>query len=73
MENDMSDVISSINVNQVLIAILEQYRELRVPSMKFMDTNTTNKELVIEYDKDGPAFTFKVRNMDAQKDDTQNA
>lgn len=60
---DIEGVVSSISLNQVLVAILEEHGQLTVPTLKFLDAKTSNKELVIDYDEDGPSFTFSLRDQ----------
>jgi hypothetical protein len=62
MTDDIQGLVTSISLNQVLVAILEEYKRLTVPTLKFLDIETTEKELVIDYDETGPSFTFSIRN-----------
>ena len=61
MTDDLEGVIQSISINQVLVALLEEYGKLTVPSLKFLDAAKNDKELVIDYDEEGPSFTFSLR------------
>ena len=61
MTDDIEGVISSVSISQILVAILETVGEVRVPTLTFLDASSTDKELVIEYDEDGPSFTFKLK------------
>lgn len=61
MTDNIEELVKSISMNQVLVALLEQYGKLTVPTLKFLDVNIDNKELVIDYDEDGPSFTFSLR------------
>jgi len=61
MTENMEDLIASININQVLVALLEEYGKLSVPTLKFLDLNSSEKELVIDYDEEGPSFIFSLR------------
>jgi hypothetical protein len=38
-----------------------------VPTLKFLDAAQTDKELVIDYDEDGPSFTFSLRDKVEQQ------
>jgi hypothetical protein len=58
---DLEGVIQAISINQVLVALLEEYGKLTVPSIKFLDAAKNDKELVIDYDEEGPSFTFSLR------------
>ena len=64
MTDDVEGLVTSINMNQVLVAILEEHGKLTVPTLRFLDVNVSNKELVIDYDETGPSFTFSLREND---------
>ena len=61
MTQDIEGLVSSISINQVLVAILEEYSKLTVPTLKFLDAKTSEKELVIDYNEEDPSFTFSLR------------
>jgi hypothetical protein len=69
MTNNVEDLIASINMTQVLVAILEEHKSVTVPTFKFLDANTLNKELVVEYNEEGPSFTFSLRENVKQSTD----
>lgn len=64
MIDDIEGLVTSISMNQVLVAILEEHGKLVVPTLRFLDANVSNKELVIDYDEEGPSFTFSLRDKD---------
>lgn len=61
MTEDIENLVASISLNRVLIALLEEYKELSVPTLRFLEVNDTDKELVIDYDEDGPSFKFSLK------------
>jgi len=65
MKDDIEGLVTSISMNQVLVAILEEHGKIVVPTLRFLDANVNNKELVIDYDEEGPSFTFSLRDIDA--------
>ncbi len=67
MTEDIEGLVTSISINQVLVAVLEEYKNLTVPTLRFLDAANTEKELVIDYDEEGPSFTFSLR----EKNDTE--
>jgi len=69
MTQDIEGLVTSISMNQVLVAILEEHGKLVVPTLRFLDANVSNKELVIDYDEEGPSFTFSLRDTDAVESD----
>lgn len=62
MTEETEGLIQSVSINQVLVSILEEYKKLTVPTIKFAEAANTDKELVIDYDENGPSFTFSLRN-----------
>jgi hypothetical protein len=67
MTQDIEGLVTSISINQVLVAVLEEYKKLTVPTLRFLDAGASEKELVIDYDEEGPSFTFSLR----EKNDTE--
>ena len=63
MTDNIEGLVASINMNQVLVAILEEHKKITVPTLRFLDVNSSNKELVIDYNEDGPSFTFSLREI----------
>jgi hypothetical protein len=61
MTEDIEGLVTSISINQVLVALLEEYKSLTVPTLRFLDAGSAEKELVIDYDEEGPSFTFSLR------------
>jgi hypothetical protein len=70
MTEDIEGLVTSISMNQVLVAILEEQGKVVVPTLRFLDVNTSNKELVIDYDETAPSFTFSLREKDAIEPDS---
>jgi hypothetical protein len=70
MTEDIEGLVTSISMNQVLVAILEEQGKVVVPTLRFLDANTSNKELVIDYDETAPSFTFSLREKDAIEPDS---
>lgn len=61
MTEDIQGLVTSISINQVLVAILEEHGKITVPTLRFLDAGATEKELVIDYDETNPSFTFSLR------------
>jgi len=66
MTEDIEGLVTSISINQVLVAVLEEYGRLTVPTLKFLESKSEEKELVIDYDENGPSFTFSLRDKNEQ-------
>jgi hypothetical protein len=67
MTEDIEGLVTSISINQVLVAVLEEYGRLTVPTLKFLELKAQEKELVIDYDENGPSFTFSLRDKNEQQ------
>lgn len=65
MTEDTENIVKAININQVLIAILEEHGPLTVSTLKFLEAGT-DKELIIDYDENGPSFTFRLKDKDEE-------
>jgi uncharacterized membrane protein YcaP (DUF421 family) len=61
------DVIQSMNLNKILVAILEEHGSLSVPTTKFVNAANEDKELVVEYDDEDLTFTFSLRGKNEQQ------
>ena len=70
MTEDVDGLITSISMKQVLVALLEEYGKLTVPTLRFLDVNVSNKDLVIDYDEEGPSFTFSLREKNGVESDS---
>jgi hypothetical protein len=64
MTDNIEDIIGSITPTQVLVSILQETGKISVPVLSFLEADITNKELVIDYDGDSPAFVFSLRSKD---------
>ncbi len=64
MTDDVQGLVTSISLNQVLVAILEEHTKLTVPTSKFLEASSEEKELVIDYDENNLTFTFSLRLKD---------
>ena len=66
MTEKFDDIVATLNINKVLIAILETLGNVTVPTLTFIDAAKSDKELVISYDEEKVAFIFGL------KDNTKN-
>ena len=62
MTEETNELVASLNLNKILIAILDQVGEVRVPTLNFFKDLPDNQELVIDYEDDPATFIFKLRN-----------
>ena len=72
MTQDIEGLVTSISINQVLVAVLEEYGKLTVPTLRFLDAGFTEKELVIDYNEEDPSFTFSLRETKPNLNDTMD-
>ena len=70
MTDDAKDILTSISLSKVLVAILESLGEVKVPTLSFLQADNDKKEIVMEYDEEGPSFTFKLKEKDENRSDT---
>ena len=68
MTDDIESLVASININQVLVAILQEHGRLSVPVMKFLDSKNNHSELIIDYDEEIPSFTFSLRDKQEENE-----
>lgn len=61
------DIIQSMSLNKILVALLEEYGSLSVPTLKFVDAGNQDKELVVEYDETDLTFKFSLRSKNEQQ------
>jgi hypothetical protein len=65
--DNVEGLVTSISINQVLVAILEEHGKITVPTLRFLEAGETEKELVIDYDETDPSFTFSLRDKNEQQ------
>lgn len=58
------EIIESMSLNKILVAILEEHGSLSVPTTKFMNAAGSDKELLVEYDDQELTFKFSLRGKD---------
>ena len=61
------DIIQLMSLNKILVALLEEYGSLSVPTLKFVDAGNQDKELVVEYDDTDLTFKFSLRSKNEQQ------
>jgi hypothetical protein len=58
------DVVQSMSLNKILVALLEEYGTLAVPTTRFVNAANEDKELVVEYDDQDLTFKFSLKGKD---------
>lgn len=57
---DVNEVQASLTASKVLVAILETLGEVRVLTQTVFNATNKDKELIVDYDENGPAFIFRL-------------
>jgi thiol:disulfide interchange protein len=60
------DIVESMSLNKILVALLEEHGSLSVPTTRFVNAQNTDKELLVEYDDQDLTFKFSLRSRDEQ-------
>lgn len=58
------EIIQSMSLNKILVALLEEHGTLSVSTDKFVEAASEDKELVVEYDDQNLTFKFSLRSND---------
>ena len=73
MTNSSEDMIKSMNATTILIAVLNQIGSISVPTKDFLEVNSKDRQLSVEYDSDTMSFTFKMQDEVDSEEDLDNA
>jgi hypothetical protein len=57
----MEEIVQSMSLNKILVAIIEHSGSITIPTSKFVDADFENKELVVDYNDESKSFTFSLR------------
>jgi hypothetical protein len=57
---DVNEVQAALTASKVLVAILETLGEVRVLTKTVFEATNKDKELIVDYDENGPAFIFRL-------------
>lgn len=60
------EVIESMSLNKILVALLEEHGSLAVPTTRFVNAANVDKELLVEYDDQDLTFKFSLRSKNEQ-------
>ena len=58
------DLIAQMSTSKVLVSILETLGSVKVPTLTFLDAANQDKELVITYEEEPPAFVFSLKDKE---------
>jgi hypothetical protein len=54
------EIIQSMSLNKILVALLKEHGTLSVPTHKFVDAANEDKQLIVEYDEQSLTFKFSL-------------
>jgi hypothetical protein len=57
---DINQIQAQLTASKVLVAILETLGQVRVETKTLVGAENKDKELIVDYDENGPAFIFSV-------------
>jgi hypothetical protein len=60
-EKTPEEMFKEMNLSKILVAILEELKEINIPALTFIDAAKEDKELQVDYNSDNQSFTFKLR------------
>lgn len=60
VDYDVNEVQAALTASKVLVAILETLGEVRVLTKTVFEATNKDKELIVDYDENGPAFIFRL-------------
>lgn len=60
--NTPEEIMETMSLSNILIAILDTLKEINVPTITFLDSAKEDKEMQVTYDSDTESFTFRLKN-----------
>ena len=75
MTDNNEEMLKSMNATTILIAILNQKGSISVPTKDFLEVNSEDRQLSVEYDSDTMSFNFKMKDIveDTEVEDLDNS
>lgn len=75
MTDNNEEMLKSMNATTILIAILNQIGSISVPTKDFLEVNSEDRQLSVEYDSDTMSFNFKMKDIveDTEVEDLDNS
>ena len=58
------EIFASLNITNVLIAILEKMGEVIIPTGSFLNAVKEDRELQVDYNSDDKTFIFKLKSKE---------
>jgi len=60
-ETNPEEIFKLLTASRILVAILQQEKQISVPSSSFVTLVSEDKQLQVDYDEQNDSFTFKIR------------
>ena len=60
-EKTPDEIFKEMNLSKILVAMLEELKEVNISAATFIDAAKEDKELQVDYNSDNQSFTFKLR------------
>lgn len=73
MTDNHEDMLKSMNATTILISILNQIGSISIPTKDFLEVNSQDRQLSVEYDSESLSFTFKMQEEVSSEEDLDNA
>ena len=70
--NNPEQIIETMNLSNILVAILATLKEINVPVITFLDSNKEDREMKVTYDSDTESFTFRLKDKDLEEKELVN-
>jgi hypothetical protein len=62
------EIMESMSLSNILVAILDTLKEINVPTITFLDSNKEDKAMQVTYDSDTESFTFKLKSKSLESE-----
>lgn len=73
MTDNNEDMLKSMNATTILIAVLNQIGSISIPTKDFLEVNSEDRQLSVDYDSEAMSFTFKMQEDVNAEEDLANA
>jgi hypothetical protein len=71
-KNTPEEIMESMSLSNILVAILNTLKEINVPKITFLDSDNEDKDMQVTYDSDTESFTFRLKDKDLEEKDLIN-
>jgi uncharacterized protein involved in type VI secretion and phage assembly len=67
MTTTPKEIFEAMNVTKILVAILESEKEVKVPIDIFLNSESKDRGLNVEYNEEESSFIFRLKEEDEQQ------